>query len=281
MFVHTYRFTIPHLCAAISGLICLLASSCVLKSGYTPAQANFGYFEGKGTGQVGGAVHPDQLAISGNTAYAISSKTFFQGSASIGDSFLRKKRRPINAAIEAQYGRYWQRNQQCITASIGGGTGLSSIVQSMRAISAFNYATVVAQAGFTNQSGPVRWHFGLSYRVMTPYRSLVFLSAGGESVQSFRNLISDRFIPIGSAHIGWSTRINKSVRLQMNYGFTFQSFDYGLFDNKDLSAGIIMDIGNISRPEKPPRVKKTKYKRPEKNKRTSDGINPKNLEDAP
>jgi hypothetical protein len=237
-------------------------SSCVTQNGsYNSAQNYIGHFEGKHTGQIVADYVPAQSGISATGAYALNKSLFVQTKLHAGaTSSTRTDVGPFNFSSDLLVGGYWFRHKyQCLTAGIGGGTGVASFKQGSVLHGRFQYHHTTVQIGISENYGPSRLSLGLGHRATNFYSGKIYIGRDISLAERLSKVVNQRMSQSMFAHIGWSRRLSGSLRLRLTYDFTFYGMDYNLYDRDQVSLGMMYDLGKMSRPTKPPKLPK-KYK---------------------
>jgi hypothetical protein len=250
----------------------LIYGSCVSSSGsYNSASAYHPHLEKTGTGQAFIQVSPN-LSGSAVGGYALTNRIYGQGelqlATPVSGSFASKPR----LSGQVLGGLYLFRDgYQSLTFGLGVGAGNTEFVKRGVVLGRFNYNHLVAQAGISENYGSTRMSLGLQVRLINLYQGRVFLTADQDAAGRIDQLTRSRFVPAYSMHMGISTRIARKVRLFSAYNFTFSTKDYRLFDRDVLTGGVMLDLGKLSipvKPPRPPRVKRTPSQRRKNTKNT-------------
>jgi hypothetical protein len=253
------------LCILLLSYLCI--AGCISQTGsFNSPNAYYGHFEKKGTGQLTGQIQPFLLSGKAIGAYAVTNHLFVQGGARLSNSGYSGKTNYTPSA-DVLFGFYKHRHQyQSLTFGIGGGAGKTTIVNSSRLYGRFDYLHTTAQIGLSENYGPTRISLGLNHKMINFYAGQIYLGDDNLITRKLELLASQRLNHALSGHLGWSYRVDKSLRLQASYDFTFASMDYNLYDRDSFHAGLIVDIGNMSRPVSPPKVSRKKDKTKRKKK---------------
>jgi hypothetical protein len=248
-------------------LASLCTFGCIAQYGsLNSATTYIAHLEGKGTGQVAAQVHPFQLSSRVTSAYALTNHLFVQGNANLANAAYAGQNQ-FKPSADLMIGVYKQRHgYQSLSFAIGGGAGNTSIVRNARLLGKFNYLNTNAQIGLSENYGPTRLSMGLSHKMINFYKGEVYLGEDQYQLEKLELLINQRLTHALSAHLGWSYRLDKSLRIQASYDFTFVSMDYNLYDKDSFQIGLMVDLGKMTRPEKPPKMSARRSKTTRKKK---------------
>ncbi len=237
----------------------MCAASCSVKHGssgkhgsYNASQAYAGHFEGPKTGQATIHLDPSLKNGSAGIAYALNRNIFVQTHGYLSYSYLELRTGVnLNAASHIQIGGYlYRKGYQCLTASVGGGTGTTSFVRDGLLFGRFHYNQMQGQLGVSENYGASRISLGLSYRASNLYRGKIFIGGDLNRVANLVKVAEQKFTHTLSGNLAYSVRIRGPLRLGLNFDFTFYGMDYSLFERTNSDLAIFYDIGNMSRPKK-------------------------------